>query len=280
MWIVEHPGEVSSVLLGTCFLMWPGFRSIFSRECMKNSGPAILQPIVSDFRTYSGRTSVIPPIRDVEFNIEPYSPEMEPTLQSSLIEFALIERSKDCYYGLDETVFFMNSWDKFVIVFIDGYFDFLLCLKKKTRSISALFLQNFRRRKLSGPSFPECDFVEYRCAFWVTLFQQKESLWIRRRLRLSPNGLRTERVCRRTIVSGLEIPFRISFLDKVLTEKSLGKRHKFSTAFHPVTDGQSEVRFKTLVDMLRSCALDWTGIRMTIYGLVEFATITVGIAEH
>nr|GEZ64484.1 hypothetical protein [Tanacetum cinerariifolium] len=46
---------------------------------------------------------------------------------------------------------------------------------------------------------------------------------------------------------------------------------KFSTAFHPQTDSQSERTIQTLEDMLRSCALEWTGDWDNYICLVEFA---------
>nr|GFD11805.1 putative nucleotidyltransferase, ribonuclease H [Tanacetum cinerariifolium] len=54
-------------------------------------------------------------------------------------------------------------------------------------------------------------------------------------------------------------------------QKAWGTRLKFSTAFHPQTDGQSERTIQTLEDVLRSCALEWTGNWDDYICLVEFA---------
>nr|GFC98322.1 hypothetical protein [Tanacetum cinerariifolium] len=56
--------------------------------------------------------------------------------------------------------------------------------------------------------------------------------------------------------------FHVSFLEGL--QKAWGTRLKFSTAFHPQTDGQSERTLQILEDMLRSCALEWTGNGMII----------------
>ncbi|GJT56527.1 ribosomal protein L7Ae/L30e/S12e/Gadd45 [Tanacetum coccineum] len=51
-----------------------------------------------------------------------------------------------------------------------------------------------------------------------------------------------------------------------------GTRLKFSTkTFHPQTDGQLERTIQTLEDMLRACALEWTGSWDEYLCLVEFA---------
>ncbi|GJY11073.1 putative nucleotidyltransferase, ribonuclease H, partial [Tanacetum coccineum] len=54
-------------------------------------------------------------------------------------------------------------------------------------------------------------------------------------------------------------------------QNAWGTRLKFSTAFHPQTGGQTERTIQTLEDMLRSCALEWTGNWDEYLCLVEFA---------
>ena len=61
-----------------------------------------------------------------------------------------------------------------------------------------------------------------------------------------------------------------NFLWGVLHD-ALGSLLKFSIAFHPQTDGQSERTIRTLEDMLRACVLDFQGSWDEHLPLVEFA---------
>ncbi|GJY78997.1 DNA helicase [Tanacetum coccineum] len=54
-------------------------------------------------------------------------------------------------------------------------------------------------------------------------------------------------------------------------QRAWGTKLNYSTAFHPQTDGQSERTIQTLEDMLRCCALEWTGNWDDYLCLVEFA---------
>ena len=51
----------------------------------------------------------------------------------------------------------------------------------------------------------------------------------------------------------------------------MGTRLKFSSAYHPHTDGQSERTIQTLEDMLRACIIDFPGTSEKFLHLAEFA---------
>ena len=54
-------------------------------------------------------------------------------------------------------------------------------------------------------------------------------------------------------------------------QQALGTQLKFSTTFHPQTDGQSERVIQILEDMLRACVLDFRGSWCESLPLVEFS---------
>ena len=60
-----------------------------------------------------------------------------------------------------------------------------------------------------------------------------------------------------SIVSDRDTRFRSHFWESL--QESLGTRLKFSTSYHPETDGQSERTIQILKDMLRACMIDFKG---------------------
>ena len=73
----------------------------------------------------------------------------------------------------------------------------------------------------------------------------------------------------KAIISDRDGRFTSRFWGSVHTV--MGSKLKFSTAFHPQTDGQSERTIQTLEDMLRSCVLDFKGNWDEKLPLIEFS---------
>ena len=68
-------------------------------------------------------------------------------------------------------------------------------------------------------------------------------------------------------------------------QEALGTQLHFSTALHPLIDGQSERTIQTLEDMLRTCVLDFKGSWDRYLPLIEFAYnnsyhSTIGMAPY
>ena len=73
----------------------------------------------------------------------------------------------------------------------------------------------------------------------------------------------------KNIISDRDPRFTSNFW-KALHE-ALGTKLRFSTAYHPQTDGQTERTIQTLEDMLRACVLDFKGSWDQFLPLAEFA---------
>ena len=72
-----------------------------------------------------------------------------------------------------------------------------------------------------------------------------------------------------SIVSDRDARFTSRFWKSLQTV--LGTELKFSTAFHPQTDGQSERVIQILEDMMRACVLDFQGSWENLLPTIEFA---------
>jgi len=73
----------------------------------------------------------------------------------------------------------------------------------------------------------------------------------------------------KTIISDHDAKFTSKLWESL--QNALGTEIRFSAAFHPQTDGQSERTIQTLEDLLRTCALSWQGNWEDHLPLVEFA---------
>ncbi|KAL5563785.1 hypothetical protein UlMin_033532 [Ulmus minor] len=77
-----------------------------------------------------------------------------------------------------------------------------------------------------------------------------------------------------------EILYHPGKANKVADALTMGTKLKFSTAFHPQTDGQSERTIQTLEDMLRACVMDFKGTWNHYLPLVEFSLSTSEFIEE
>ena len=87
----------------------------------------------------------------------------------------------------------------------------------------------------------------------------------------------------RSLVSDRDPTFTSKFWESL--QRAMGTRLKFSTTFHPQTDGQSERTIQILEDMMRSCVLDFGGSWSKYIPLMEFSynnsyQATIGMAPY
>ena len=87
----------------------------------------------------------------------------------------------------------------------------------------------------------------------------------------------------KSIVSDRDPKFTSRFWESL--HRAMGTQLKFSTTFHPQTDGQSERTIQILEDMLRACVLDFEGSWVKYLPLIEFSynnsyQATIGMAPY
>ena len=87
----------------------------------------------------------------------------------------------------------------------------------------------------------------------------------------------------KTIVSDRDPKFTSKFWEGL--QRAMGTRLKFSTAFHPQTDGQTERTIQILEDMLRACVMGFGGSWSKYLPLIEFSynnsyQSTIGVAPY
>ena len=85
------------------------------------------------------------------------------------------------------------------------------------------------------------------------------------------------------IISDRDARFTSKFSESI--QRALGTKLKFSTAFHPQTDGQAERTIQILEDMLRACVMDFQGSWNHYLPLIEFSynnsfQAVIGVAPY
>jgi len=97
----------------------------------------------------------------------------------------------------------------------------------------------------------------------------KETYSIERLAKLYIDEIVTRHGVPLSIVSDRDSRFTSTFWQSF--QRELGSQVKLSTTYHPQTDGQSERTIQTLEDMLRACAIDFSGSWESHLPLIEFA---------
>nr|GEU32420.1 putative reverse transcriptase domain-containing protein [Tanacetum cinerariifolium] len=161
----------------------------------------------------------------------------DPTLREAVLSeahsspFSIYSGSTKMYGDLKQH-FWWNGMKQDITTFVGKC---LICQQKKNDAIWVVV----DRLTKSSYFLPVCkDFLISRLA---DIFQQEIV-----RLHGTPTS----------IVSDRDPHFMSRFWKGL--QNAWGTRLKFSTTFHPETDGQTERTIQTLEDMLRSCALEWT----------------------
>ncbi|GKB80895.1 putative nucleotidyltransferase, ribonuclease H, partial [Tanacetum coccineum] len=134
---------------------------------------------------------------------------------------------------------------------------------KMYRDLKQYFWWNGMKQDVATPL--EDSYVEWDEIPWISLLGL---------LLLRKDMMRFEEIVRlhgtlTSIVSDRDPKFTSRFWKGL--QKAWGTRLKFSTSFHPQTDGQSERTIQTLEVMLRAVALDYGRLWDEICDLVEFA---------
>ena len=86
-----------------------------------------------------------------------------------------------------------------------------------------------------------------------------------------------------SIMSDRDLRFTSRFWNEL--QSALGTKLKFSTTFHPQTDGQSERLIQVLEDMLRGCVMEFSGSWDRYVPLMEFSynnsfQLSIGMAPY